>query len=250
MSPIEAVELMGGVATRAQLIDASSRAEVDAALSAGYLVAVARGRYALPAADEAVRSAHRIAGVVSHRSAALRWGWAVKTLPPAPDVTVRRNRNLTAEQQHGIAIHRADLDPDDLLDGTTDQDRTLLDCLRDLPFDEALAVADSALRDGFASSRLVRLAAAARGPGSRQIRRVAAEASAEAANPFETVLRAIALDVPGLGVRPQVPLFAPTEYLGRPDLVDEELHIVLEADSFEWHGIARRCGTMPGATTP
>jgi very-short-patch-repair endonuclease len=35
----------------------------------------------------------------------------------------------------------------------------------------------------------------------------------------------------GLSVRPQV-------WIGnvRPDLVDEELRIVLEADSFEWHG--------------
>ena len=45
-----------------------------------------------------------------------------------------------------------------------------------------------------------------------------------------------AIDVPGLDVRPQVPLFAPAEFLGRPDLVDEDLRIVLEADPFEWHG--------------
>lgn len=236
MSPVEALELLGGVATRAQLIEASSRREVDAALAAGEMVAVARGRYALPAADTALRAAHELTGVVSHRSAALRWGWAVKTQPDKPDVTVPRNRKLTAAQQRGVAIHRVDLDGDDIRDGVTSQERTLLDCLRDCLFDEALAVADSALRDGFPPSRLERLAREARGPGSRQIRRVAAEARAEAANPFESALRAIALDVPGLRVRPQVPLFSPTEFLGRPDLVDDELGIVLEADSFEWHG--------------
>jgi very-short-patch-repair endonuclease len=45
------------------------------------------------------------------------------------------------------------------------------------------------------------------------------------------VLRATALDVEGLSVRPQVRIGQV-----RPDLVDEELRIVLEADSFEWHG--------------
>lgn len=60
-------------------------------------------------------------------------------------------------------------------------------------------------------------------------------ACAEAANPFESVLRAIALDVVGLDVRPQIPIYDPG-FLGRPDLVDERLQIVIEADSFEWHG--------------
>ncbi len=236
MSPAEALELLGGAATRAQLIEATSRREVDAALGAGEVVAVGHGRYALPTADEALRAAHRLSGVVSHQSAALRWGWAVKKVPGAPDVTVPRNRKIAPARRRGVALHRADLEQDEIRDGFTCRDRTLLDCLRDCDFDEALAVADSALRDGYSASRLARLASEARGPGSRRIRRVAAEASADAANPFESVLRAIALEVPGLGVRPQVPLFAPAEFLGRPDLVDEELRIVLEADSFEWHG--------------
>lgn len=34
---------------------------------------------------------------------------------------------------------------------------------------------------------------------------------------------------------PQVAIRDP-HFLGRPDLVDEKLRIVLEADSFEWHG--------------
>ena len=66
------------------------------------------------------------------------------------------------------------------------------------------------------------------------MRRVAAEASADAANPFESVLRAIALDVPGLRVRPQQVVRSPVVW-ARPDLVDEDLGLVLEADSFAWH---------------
>ena len=53
-----------------------------------------------------------------------------------------------------------------------------------------------------------------------------------AANPFESVLRAIALDVPRLAVRPQVWVAR----VGRADLVDERLGIVVEADSWEFHG--------------
>jgi very-short-patch-repair endonuclease len=56
-----------------------------------------------------------------------------------------------------------------------------------------------------------------------------------AANPFESFLRAIALDVAGLAVRPQVNIRGP-DIVARPDLVDEDLRIVLEADSFQWHG--------------
>jgi len=112
---------------------------------------------------------------------------------------------------------------------------TLAHCLRRLPFDEALAIADSALRAGVPRSILNRVADEAKGPGSPQMRRVADCASADAANPFESALRAIALDVPGLSVEPQVTIREP-DMVARPDLVDRRLRIVLEADSYEWHG--------------
>jgi very-short-patch-repair endonuclease len=236
VSVVEALTMLGGVATRRQLVAATSRADVERAIAAGDIHLLARGRYALPAVGEALRHAHRLAGTVSHLSAAQHWGWAVKTTPDRPDVTVARNRNLTLAQRKGVQIHRADLAPDEIVEGVTSRARTLVDCLRDCDFDEALAVADSALRDGQSAKRLVMLAEGSRGPGSRQIRRVAHAASEKAANPFESVLRAIALDVPGLNVRPQVPLYGGAEFLGRPDLVDEALRVVLEADSFEWHG--------------
>jgi hypothetical protein len=64
---------------------------------------------------------------------------------------------------------------------------------------------------------------------------VARHASAEAPNPFESGLRACAISVAGLDVRPQVAIHD-GGFLGRPDLVDEQLRIGVEADSFEWHG--------------
>ena len=54
-------------------------------------------------------------------------------------------------------------------------------------------------------------------------------------NPFESVLRAIALAVPGLQVRAQRTIPG----IGRPDLVDLVLRLVVEAESFEFHGRRR-----------
>ena len=65
---------------------------------------------------------------------------------------------------------------------------------------------------------------------------MAAHADGRSANPFESVLRAIAIDVPGLEVEPQVRISGDLGLDVRADLVDRRLRIVLEADSFEWHG--------------
>lgn len=235
MTVVEHLTALGGVATRALLVEQSSRADVDRAVRAGEVVALARGRYALPQAGGALAAAHRLSGVVSHLSAALHWGWEVKLPPALPDVTLPRKRKLAAGRGDGLAIHWADLGADDVAGPVTSRDRTLLDCLRTEPFDAGLAVADSALRHGFSPGRMAALARDARGPGSRKVRHVAGKATPEAANPFESVLRAIAEDVPGLVVRPQVSIRVP-EFLGRPDLVDERLMVILEADSFSWHG--------------
>ena len=63
-----------------------------------------------------------------------------------------------------------------------------------LAFDEALAVADSALRSGAVTAEELRSASARlRGTGSRAARLVAQYADHRAANPFESVLRALAL---------------------------------------------------------
>jgi very-short-patch-repair endonuclease len=234
MDVTELLRELGGVSTRAPLVRIAGRTHVDAALAAGAIVALARDRYALAEVDDAVALAHRVSGVLSHSSAALHHGWAVKAVPERPHVTVRRKRNLSEEQRRLITPHFADVDPADVAGPATGKVLTLQQCLRTLPFDEALAIADSALRVGDETS--LRLAAKlARGPGSRQVRRVAAEARSEPANPFESVLRAITKDVPGLSVEPQRYITDLDPWV-RPDLVDVTLGMVLEADSFEWHG--------------
>ena len=230
---IDLLERLGGVSTRRDLVRGTSRAEVDRAVAGGEVRVVARGRYVLADVDDALAAAHRLGGVLFWRSAALHHGWAVKAVPRLPEVTVPRRRRVRPGS--GALVHDADLHPDDVLGPATSPGRTLLDCLRNLPVDEALAVADSALRDGYSPSLLGVLARDARGAGAARVRHVAAHATGAAANPFESVLRAICLDVPGLSVRAQVSVVDPV-FLGRPDLVDERLRLVLEADSFSWHG--------------
>ncbi len=232
MSVVECLRELGGVANRATLVRRTSRSDLERAVRAGDVVRVARGRLALPQVDDAVRAAHALSGVLSHTSAALHWGWELKTVPDSPHVTVPAKRRVAVERRRGVNLHRADLHDDDVVDGVTNAEVTLLQCLRSLPFDEGLTVADSALRHGVPPSTLRRISASACGPGAPKIRRICAEATPRSANPFESVLRAIALDVVGLHVQPQRYIAART----RPDLVDEALTIVIEADSFTWHG--------------
>lgn len=228
---------LGGVATRAVLVAATSRRSVDAALREGVVVAVARGRYVLPGVAEASSAAHRVGGVLGLTSAALHHGWEVARPPQRPHVVVPRGLRVSAERRAGVELHRCDLLAEDVFEGVaTSVELTLLQCGRGLPFDEALAVWDSALRHGVPAQVLHRVAALARGPGGLQVRRLAVVADGRAANSFESVLRAIALSVPGLRVTPQVRITLAGQPAARVDLADEDLGVVLEADSFAWHG--------------
>jgi very-short-patch-repair endonuclease len=233
VSVVEVLRELGGVARTGTLLRVVSRGDLERALAAGDVVRDARGRYALADADQARRVAARLGGVLSLTSAAQVHGWAVKHVPDRPHVTVSRSRKL--DNPADAHVHFAELSAAEAVNGATSEEVTLAQCLRLLPFDEALAVADSALREGLDPGILRAIGDSARGPGSRQMLRVSQEASPLAANPFESVLRATTLDVPGLSVRPQVTIREPG-LVARPDLVDERLRIVLEADSFEWHG--------------
>ncbi|MDQ2796780.1 MAG: hypothetical protein M3Y06_06405, partial [Actinomycetota bacterium] len=178
----------------------------------------------------------RLSGVSSHTTAALHWGWAVKAAPSYPHVTVPKHRTIDAQRRAGVTLHFRDLGAQDVVDGwVTDRVRTVIDCCLDLPFDEALAVFDSSWRMGL-KPKEVQLAALALPPRSRnRVLTVARAADARAANPFESVLRAIASAVPGLHVQPQVSI-SDDGFFARVDLADEALRIVIEAESLEFHG--------------
>ena len=228
---------MGGVADARTLIRCTSRRRVRTALRKGQIVRDARGRYALPTAQAAVRAAARLTGVISGKSAAAYYGWAMKCPPEQPTVTVPRNRRVAPERREGIDVKWRDIPPEHVTEqGVTSKAWTVIDCARTLPFDEALSIADSALRNGDVTrAELLWLAQQIVSTGRTECLRVAKEADGRAANPFESVLRAIAKQVPGLDVEPQVWI----GNLGRVDLADERLRLVIEAESFEFHGKRR-----------
>jgi len=234
VSVVELLVELGGIARRRALLRVVDRAELERAVAAAEVVRDCRWLYCLPGIDDAARAAGRLNGVLSLTSAALAHGWAVKVLPAKPHVTVSRGRKVDPRQSFAH-VHRAELAPSQVEDGKTSVETTLEQCMRLLPYDEALAVADSARREGVGDSVFERIAERAKGPGAPQIRRVCERSTGRAANPFESVLRAIAEEVEGLAVRAQVTL-SDGGFVVRPDLVDERLRVVLEADSFEWHG--------------
>ena len=239
MDLISQVTLLGGVCDRDTLINLRSAEEVDEALRTGVLERDARGRYALPVTRPALRLANRVAGVLSHRSAAQHWGWAQKTPPPLPEVTFARTRRVDPALRKVLVPHWCELAADDVKGSVTSPARTLVDCMRNLPWDEAVAIVNSAIRaDDFTQAEVQQLAERTRGRGRRRICAVAAVVTGHCANPFEAVLFAQALLIPGLEVVPQHPVVVdgPTPRTLHPDLVDPVLRMIIEAESFEWHG--------------
>ncbi len=236
VDPVEAVRRCGGRASLAQLRRLGvRRRHLSAALAGGALARTRRGRFRLAGLDDHLDVAIRLTATLSHRSAALHHGLEVATAPELPEVTVRRNRRLSVAQQGEVSSTWRDLAAGSARDGVTVPLQTVVECARDLPFPEALAVADSALRhDRVGPEELRRATDTLRGPGAARARRVASEASYVAANPFESCLRAIALDA-GLDVVPQHQVTEKGVF-AMVDLADPDRRLVVEADSFEHHG--------------
>jgi hypothetical protein len=238
MDLISQVTLMGGVTDRASIVRLRGAREVDRALRAGTLLRDARGRYALPAARQGIRTASSIAGVLSHRSAAHYWGWAQKHPDGLPEVTVPRNRRVDRALRRRLIPHWSDLPPEDIVKGcVTSLLRTLVDCMRNLPWDEALAIVDSALRaSDITKEELLELAFSTRGRGRTRIMAVAEAATAKSANVLESLVRGFAKLVPGLDVEPQISVQVDDTLTLHPDLADRERDLIVEAEGFEWHG--------------
>lgn len=231
--PAEVLARLGHTATARDLAAVCGRHQLRAAVARGDIIRVARGDYALPNLPDPRLSAAALQGVVSHSSAARLWGLDVMSLTRTPQVTVprHRKRRVTA-----AVLHWVDLAPSDVVDEVTSPLRTVLDCGRTLPFPEALAVADSALRLGLIGPAAVASSAdSLSGPGRSRIRKVVEAADGRAGSGLESVLRGTLLSG-GLGAfEPQVQI-RDGGFRARVDLADVELGIVLEADSFEHHG--------------
>ena len=233
MDPSVVLTRLGGLATTADLREVCGQREIVDAVAREAIIRVARGHYGLPGPLEARAAARRMSGVVSHLSAAQQWGWKVKLPPERPTITVPRNRNITEVQRDGVDVRWSTLHADDIRDGVTSRVRTVIDCARTESFDAALAVADSAARAGDVTQRqLVVEAEASARTGRRAALRVARAVDGRAANPFESVLRAIAEEIPGLEVEPQQWVGR----VGRVDLLSRRNNLIIEADSWEFHG--------------
>jgi very-short-patch-repair endonuclease len=240
----ETVAFLGGVATWRVLRVVHPARLIRRAVDTGVVVRPGHGRYVLPAASAQLRVAQSIGATVSHLSAAQQHGWPVKTVPERAWVTVRHKRHLREGQRADVIPRWADLGPNDARHGVTTPLRTVLDCARALPFDEALAVADSALRHGSVTrSELAAAAATLCGPGSHAARRVVRLADGRAANPFESVLRALCIEE-GFDLTPQLQIAEPGLF-AVVDLGSEELRLAVEADGFEHHatrqGLRKDC---------
>ncbi|MBI4944132.1 MAG: DUF559 domain-containing protein [Actinobacteria bacterium] len=231
MDVVRALAWRGGSAEWADLRAQVSRRAVERAVRDGLVVRPRRGLYVLADLPDNLAAARSVGGVLSHLSAATYLG--VPTLRAADAVHVTVPRGVRPQPRPGVRLHWADL-TGDADEHATSPVRTVMDCASTLPFADALAVADGVLRDGLLGpDDLVRAAEASRGPGRARRLRVARAARCEAANPFESCLRAVVLDAGLVGFEPQyrVP--------GTPyavDLADPVHRVALEADSFRHHG--------------
>jgi very-short-patch-repair endonuclease len=227
MDPVDVLRHFDGTASRMQLLRSSNRWALEKAVRQRRIERTAHGRYALPDLPSALKVAAAVSGSVSHASAADYWLMEAVCRPTAVHVTVPRRAHRRPDR--GVRLHYADVDGEPV----TPPLRTVLDCARTMPFREALAIADSALRRELVTHlELICAADKLGGPGSKRARRVAAMADARADNPFESVLRAAVIDTRVGGFVPQ--LVVPGNGF-RVDLGDPERMMVIEGDSFTFH---------------
>lgn len=227
---------MGGVARTREVIELSSSRRLRTALARGDIVRLSRGWLGLPSRERAERAARSHDGVVSHASAALLHGWPVVTVPDLPQVTVPIGTPAPDEPDEVAEVFQSALLPRDIHGMSTSPLRTVIDCAHDLAFHEALAIADSALREE-SVSRETLLEAATRCSSGCRCRQVAAYADEGAANPFESVLRAHCISI-GLAVVTQWEVRSDGMTL-HPDLANPLLGIAAEADSYTHHGMEK-----------
>jgi len=149
-----------------------------------------------------------------------------------PEIAVNPRRGIAASRREGVRVRWMTVAVDDVASGVTTPLKTVLDCARHLPFDEALAIADSALRSGMVTRDELD-AVGVRGAGAAAVRRVLRHADARAANPFESVLRALCIEM-GVEVEPQAEVDLGTGTV-HPDLACRSCSLAIEADSWTHH---------------
>ncbi|WP_374457499.1 hypothetical protein [Nocardioides sp.] len=227
MDAVAALTRLGGIGSTADILRLTTRKRLRRAVEARAVVRVSRGRYALPTADQARAVAVQVGGHLRLLSAAAHWGWETQWPARFPQVVAREKPEVPVDGELVCdTLPRADLDG-----WATSRLRTVLDCAAELPFREALAVADSALRHGDVTRD--DLLGTLRPDTPPRVRRVLEHATPLAANPFESVLRAVLIEA-GIDVVPQ---WATTVdgVTYHPDLADPFRALAIEANSWAFH---------------
>lgn len=239
----------GGVMRWRPLTRVIGERRLELAVAEGVVVRHRWGTYALPDLDRARVAARQLKGALSHSTAALARGLDLLSEPDAIHVTLRPNA-MRRWFPPDVRVHYADVSAEELAAGVTVASRTVLDCARTLPWREALALADSALRTHVCTRAELHLelSRSAR-RGDVRARRVIDSADPRPANVFESALRAILLEAGLTCFVPQLPVETPFGRY-RVDLGDPVARIVVEAESFEFHGrrlqLTRDCARTNG----
>jgi very-short-patch-repair endonuclease len=172
--------------------------------------------------------------VVSHETAARCWN--LPTLLESDRLHVKVAPGGRPKPRRRVLVHQSRLGDHEVIDGVTSPLRTILDCAASMPFVEALAIADSALRLNLVEpAELLEAARRSPGRGRRARLAIATHADGRADNPFESGLRGILLVAGITGFEPQLQICTP-RLAARVDLGDHRRKIALEADSFAFHG--------------
>lgn len=188
--------------------------------------------------------------VVSHESAAVLHGLPLWRPPPAP-VHVTRPRRTSGGRTARLHVHTAPLRPEEItvVGGVrvTSVARTVVDLARTLPFEQAVVVADGALRRRPALSAELEeaLARAARWPGSPGARRCLGFADGRSESVGESRSR---VAIARVGLPPPVPQWEVDLRGGRAraDFGWPDLATVGEFDGRVKYGRLLRPGQDPG----
>jgi very-short-patch-repair endonuclease len=232
----EILARLGGQATFAELTRLVPKRELAARVEAGDVQRLALGVYALPGRSAGEQAAVAYDGVVSHNSAALAWKLPLLKAPEKPHITVPAKRHPRSGPP--AVLHWASISDEDRPNRLTSMLRTVTDCLRILPFGEALAIADSCLGKGISHQELVAATMSMRGPGSGRARQVATLATAGAESFLESMLRALLIQACIEGFETQV-VVERGWVRARVDLGHRELKLALEAEGYEFHGSSK-----------
>lgn len=223
----------GGSATRAELLDVVTTGTFEAAVRSGEVVRHRRGVYGLPLDAPTARVAE-LGAVLSHRSAALHHGLKVLHAPEVPEAVISRGRSLAVPGD--VDLRFRSLTPGTVDGPATTVLQTVIDCARDLPLPESLSVADSALRSAaLTKADLDGALGLLPRTGRKRAAQVLELASAEAVNPFESGLRALATGATDELWVPQVPITLRNGRVLHADAGHAVGRVALEADSQEFH---------------